>query len=105
MAWFAVPHMGCPPNGGLMRVILDESHQKGRDYVSYQSVLLIIQRLMLSLNRLFHFKFVLFAYMGKREGRREEAEGEREGERERGREGGREGGRNTWMDGQVGDRR
>ena len=34
LAWFAVPHLGCPPNGGLMRFILDESHQKGSDYVS-----------------------------------------------------------------------
>ena len=35
LAWFAIPHLGiCPPNGGLMRFILDESHQKGSDYVS-----------------------------------------------------------------------
>jgi len=34
LAWFTVPHLGCPPNGGLTRFILDESHQKGSDYVS-----------------------------------------------------------------------
>ena len=42
LAWLAVPHLGCPPNGGLMRFILDESHQKGSDYItSCQSCLLI----------------------------------------------------------------
>jgi len=34
LAWFAVSYLGCPPNGGLIRFILDESHQKGSDYVS-----------------------------------------------------------------------
>ena len=42
LALLAVPHLGCPPNGGLMRFILDESHQKGSDYItSCQSCLLI----------------------------------------------------------------
>jgi len=34
LAWFAVHHLGCPPNGGLMRFILEESHQKRSDYIS-----------------------------------------------------------------------
>ena len=55
LAWLAVPHLGCPPNGGLMRFILDESHQKGSDYItSFQSCLFI--QLMLRLYRLSHFK-------------------------------------------------
>ena len=97
-----------------MRVILDESHQKGRDYVSFQSILPIIQRLMLSLNRLFHFKPCVVCICGK-EGGTERGRGGREGGRDgerKGREGGgdgerkgREGGRNRWMDGRVGDRR
>ena len=43
LALLAVPHLGYPPNGGLMRFILDESHQKGSDYVTSCQSCLVIQ--------------------------------------------------------------
>ena len=78
LAWLAVPHLGCPPNGGLMRFILDESHQKGSDYItSCQSCLLIQHYSCLCSDCTgFHTSKprVVGWREGKREGRRSEAD-------------------------------
>ena len=85
LALLAVPHLGCPPNGGLMRFILDESHQKGSDYITSCQSCLLIQ----------HYSCLCSDCTGFHTSK------PRVGGREVGREGGREGGREVGREGEV----
>ena len=52
LAWFAVPHLGCPPNGGLMRFILDEIRKEVITFHFLSVLAYLLQLLMLRLYRL-----------------------------------------------------